>query len=100
MKQKHFSVVQQQNPFGWCQLQMNIKEMFEGIKKNENFDITVQYSTTYQAKAITFINDTVSGKQIPYFYTVCKPVYCRSIAPLQVNSLSQLFFIFIIFSHL
>ena len=48
------------------------------------FSIRIEYVTSTDASAVTWLTkEQTAGKKLPYMYTQCESIHCRSIAPLQ-----------------
>ena len=51
---------------------------------DEAFTINIEYETSPTAGAVTWLNaNQTAGGRLPYMYTQCESIFCRSIAPLQ-----------------
>ena len=50
----------------------------------EKYVINITYETSPDAGALTWLSkEQTAGKKLPYTFTQCESIYCRSIAPLQ-----------------
>lgn len=54
------------------------------IVKNTGFKVVIEYTTSQNASAVTWLTkEQTAGGKLPYMYTQCESIHCRSIAPLQ-----------------
>ena len=52
--------------------------------KNNEFDLTVKYKTSSDAVALSWLDKSqTQGEKLPYLFTNCETIHCRSIAPFQ-----------------
>ena len=53
-------------------------------KKDEVFNITVHYATTNETLSLNWLDpEQTAGKRLPYVYTHCEAIDCRTLIPLQ-----------------
>ena len=51
---------------------------------NDKFSLTIRYVTSKNPSAVSWLTkEQTAGKKMPYLYTQCESIHCRSIAPLQ-----------------
>ncbi|KAH8111425.1 peptidase family M1-domain-containing protein [Phellopilus nigrolimitatus] len=54
------------------------------IPKGTNVKVKVMYKTSSEAIALQFLDkEQTQGKQFPYLFSQCQPIYARTLAPLQ-----------------
>ncbi|KAF9014887.1 peptidase family M1-domain-containing protein [Cyathus striatus] len=55
-----------------------------GIKKDTVLQIVIDYTTTEDCTALQWLSEEqTQGKQFPYLFSQCQPIYARALAPLQ-----------------
>ena len=56
----------------------------EKIPRGSEIAIKLHYATNTSGSAISWLTPAqTSSKTLPYLFSQCEPIYCRSIAPLQ-----------------
>ncbi|KAJ6620129.1 peptidase family M1-domain-containing protein [Mycena sp. CBHHK59/15] len=56
----------------------------KGLKAGSSIDVTVFYKTTKNCTALQWLGkEQTQGKQFPYLFSQCQPIYARALAPLQ-----------------
>jgi len=56
----------------------------EKIHKSDEIKLRISYETSSQASAVSWLTpEQTAGKKLPYMFTQCESIFCRSIAPLQ-----------------
>lgn len=55
-----------------------------GSKAPSDFTLRISYSTAAKAAATNWVEESeTQGGKLPYMYTQCQPIACRSLAPMQ-----------------
>lgn len=55
-----------------------------GCKQDDMIDVTLKYSTNNETLAINWLTkDQTAGKKMPYLFTQCESIACRTLAPMQ-----------------
>jgi leukotriene-A4 hydrolase len=50
----------------------------------DTFQVSINYNTNNKSLAISWLTPSqTAGKALPYLYTQCESIACRSIAPMQ-----------------
>jgi leukotriene-A4 hydrolase len=53
-------------------------------RKGETISVKIAYKTTEEAPAVLWLEkELTEGKEFPYLFSQCQPIYARSLAPLQ-----------------
>ncbi|KAJ7269987.1 hypothetical protein B0H12DRAFT_1200389 [Mycena haematopus] len=56
----------------------------KGLKSKTSIDVTVFYKTTKDSAALQWLDkEQTQGKQFPYLFSQCQPIYARALAPVQ-----------------
>ncbi|KAJ6459517.1 peptidase family M1-domain-containing protein [Mycena sanguinolenta] len=56
----------------------------KGLKSKTSVDVTVFYKTTKDCAALQWLDkEQTQGKQFPYLFSQCQPIYARTLAPVQ-----------------
>ncbi|KAF7367549.1 Leukotriene A-4 hydrolase [Mycena sanguinolenta] len=56
----------------------------KGLKSKTSVDVTVFYATTKDCAALQWLDkEQTQGKQFPYLFSQCQPIYARTLAPVQ-----------------
>lgn len=58
--------------------------MPEAANEGDEFKAVVMYSTNDKSMAINWLTPSqTAGKKLPYLFTQCESIACRSVAPMQ-----------------
>jgi leukotriene-A4 hydrolase len=56
----------------------------EAANEGDEFKVIVAYSTNENSMAINWLTPSqTAGKKLPYLFTQCESIACRSVAPMQ-----------------
>ncbi|KAJ7075001.1 peptidase family M1-domain-containing protein [Mycena belliarum] len=56
----------------------------KGLELGTSLDVTVTYKTTKECTALQWLDkEQTQGKQFPYLFSQCQPIYARALAPIQ-----------------
>jgi len=72
--------IQNDDLMGCAALRIYLKDkLFAG----ETASLSIKYRTTVAGRAISWLNaNQTASKTLPYMFTECQPINCRSVAPL------------------
>lgn len=58
--------------------------MPEAVEEGDEFKVIVGYATNENSMAINWLTPSqTAGKKLPYLFTQCESIACRSVAPMQ-----------------
>jgi len=56
----------------------------EAVEEGDEFKVIVVYETNEKSMAINWLTPSqTAGKKLPYLFTQCESIACRSVAPMQ-----------------
>ncbi|KAJ7221960.1 Metalloprotease [Mycena haematopus] len=56
----------------------------KGLKSKTSIDVAIFYKTTKDSAALQWLDkEQTQGKQFPYLFSQCQPIYARALAPVQ-----------------
>ena len=73
--------IEQPNPLIGSVLKIDLPR---NVQPGETVDIGIEYSTSSEGQAFSWLNaEQTAGGVLPYMFTQCEDINCRSVAPLQ-----------------